>query len=95
MTQPDGPVFEGVGYSARRLGSAPDTVAFRIAPREWDGAEPGLCAVRIVDDGDVIVDRDIAGTDPLQALELALGLVRRFVVQIEPDEEYLEYIAGL
>jgi len=95
MTQPDGPVFEGVGYSARRLESAPDAVAFRIEPRDWNGVEPALCAVRIIDDGDLIIDRDISGTDTLQALELALGLTRRFVTQIEPDESYLTYVAGL
>ncbi|MEE2565918.1 hypothetical protein [Hyphobacterium marinum] len=95
MTKFECPVISGAAYSTRRVGSAPDAVRFRIEVRDWDGSDAAACGVWIEDDGDVLVDRDIFGEDPLQALELAMVLLRRLAAMFEPDEEYVAYIKGM
>ena len=89
------PVISGAAYSTRRVGSAPDAVHFRIEVREWNGTSEAACHVRIEDAGEVMVDRDLFGLDPLQAMESAVQLVRRFAVMVEPDAEYVSYIKNM
>lgn len=82
----------GTAFSARRMNSTDDAIFFSIEPRSWDGETEAACHVRIEENGETILDRDLYGIDPLQALEAALMLVRRFAVMIKPDKEY---IAGM
>lgn len=95
MAKFDCPVISGSAFSTRRLGSAPDAVRFRIEIREWDGTSEAACHVRIEEAGEVLIDRDLFGLDPLHAMESAIQLVRRFAVMVEPDEEYVAYIKGM
>jgi hypothetical protein len=74
--------IEGTGAVRTAGGISDDLASFEISKARGTPGEPGEGAVhlKIVDRHGVMIDDCVRGVDEFQALELAIGFVRRVLV---------------